>query len=313
MRVFVAGATGAIGRPLISRLVAAGHDVVGMTRAADRAAAIRAAGAEAAVCDVFDRDRLHAAVADARPEVVVHQLTALPALIDPRKESTYAATNRLRTEGTRLLLDAAEAAGARRVVAQSVAFLYAPTGGWVKSEGDPVMRGVSGPLGGGLSALADLEGQVLAWDEGIVLRYAFFYGPGTSYAADGPYAREVRRRRFPIVGDGAGVFSFIHVDDAASATVAAVERGAGGIYNVADDDPAPMREWLPEYAAAIGARRPFRVPRWIARIAAGSATAAMATSLRGASNAKAKAELGWQPAIPSWRRGFREALRVNGE
>ncbi len=307
MRVFVAGASGAIGRPLLPALVAAGHEVTGMTRSADRAQAIRASGAEAVICDVFDRERLTAAVLAARPDAVVHQLTALPQVMDPRRSDTYAATNRLRQDGTRVLLEAASAAGAGRVVAQSVAFLYAPTGDWVKDEHAAIMRDAPGPFGAALQALVDLEGQVLG-AEGIVLRYGHFYGPGTAYAPDGHYANEVRRRRFPVVGGGEGTFSFIHVTDAAAATVAALERGAPGVYNVADDEPAPMRAWVPEFATALGAPRPLRVPRWIARLAAGSAAAAMATTLRGASNAKARSQLGWAPAYASWRDGFRAAL-----
>jgi nucleoside-diphosphate-sugar epimerase len=281
-----------------------------MTRRESAAAEIRADGARAVVCDVFDPAALSAAAADARPEIVVHELTALPADLDPRKKGVYDANNRIRREGTRNLLAAARAAGARRLVAQSVAFLYQPTGGWVKREGDPVMSGIGGEFGGSLAATLDLERQVLGADdlEGLVLRYGFFYGPGTSYASDAHQASEVRRRRFPIVGDGGGVFSFVHVDDAAAATAAACERGAPGIYNVCDDEPAPVREWLPVYAAAIGAKPPRRVPKLIARLVAGSAMVAFATTLRGASNAKAKAELGWAPGHASWRDGFTEAL-----
>jgi nucleoside-diphosphate-sugar epimerase len=306
MRVFVAGASGAIGQPLVRRLTAAGHEVTGMTRSADRAAEIRADGAAAVVCDVYDRSALAEAVRAARPEALVHELTALPPVLDMRRPETYEATNRLRGEGTRILLEAADAVGGvQRIVAQSVAFLYAPTGGWVKSEADPVLERIPGPMGDAARALADLEAQVLAVD-GLVLRYGFFYGPGTHYAADGQYANEVRRRRLPVVGAGTGTFSFIHVDDAAAATEAALERGDPGVYNIVDDDPAPLREWLPEYASALGARRPLRVPRWLAGLVAGRGAAAMATTMRGASNAKAKKALGWQPEFESWRRGFRQ-------
>jgi nucleoside-diphosphate-sugar epimerase len=286
--------------------VAAGHEVTGMTRSAERAEAIRATGADAVVCDVYDRSALDAAVSGARPEVVVHQLTALPSVLDPRHPETYAATNRLRSEGTRRLLEAADATGGvQRVVGQSVAFMYAPTGDWVKSEDASLMRADPGPSGDALRAIADLEAQVLAAD-GVVLRYGFLYGPGTHYSSDGQYGRAVRRRRFPVVGDGMGTFSFIHVDDAAAATEAALERGVPGVYNITDDEPAPLREWLPEYAAALGARRPLRVPRWVGRLAAGKTAAALATTLRGASNAKAKEAFGWQPEFESWRRGFRQ-------
>ncbi len=230
MRVFVAGASGAIGRPLVRRLVAAGHQVTGMTRREDRAEEIRAAGADGVVCDVFDPDALAEAVAGAEPEVVVHELTALPPELDPRKKGVYDANNRIRTEGTRNLIAAARAAGAGRFVAQSIAFIYAPIGGWVKSEDDPVMTEAGGEFGTALDATMDLERQVLGAEgmEGLVLRYGFFYGPGTSYAADGYQADEVRRRRFPIVGGGDGVFSFIHVEDAAAATVAAASAEVPG-------------------------------------------------------------------------------------
>ncbi len=300
-----------IGRPLIAQLVAAGHEVTGMTRSNERAAEVRAAGAEAAVCDVFDADALNTAVAAAQPEVVVHELTALPADLDPRKKGVYEPTNRIRTEGTRNLVAAASAAGAKRFVAQSVAFIYSPEGGPVKSEDDPTMSAaIGGEFGPAVEAILDLERQTVGAPglAGLVLRYGFFYGPGTSYASEGFQASEVRRRRFPIVGDGAGMFSFIHIDDAAAATVAACERGAAGIYNVCDDEPAPVRDWLPVYAEAIGAKPPRRVPRWLARLIAGPAVTAFATTLRASSNERAKAELGWEPQWASWRQGFREAL-----
>jgi nucleoside-diphosphate-sugar epimerase len=196
------------------------------------------------------------------------------------------------------------------MVAESIAFVYAPAGGPVKSESDPVMQGVPGEFGGAMDATMDLERQVLGAQglEGVVLRYGFFYGPGSSYAAGGYQASEVRKRRFPIVGAGTGVFSFVHVEDAASATVAACERGAPGVYNVCDDDPATLRDWLPVYARAVGAKRPLRVPKLIARLVAGEGAVAFATTLRGASNEKAKRELGWQPRYGSWRQGFEQAL-----
>jgi nucleoside-diphosphate-sugar epimerase len=310
VRVFVAGASGAIGRPLVRRLIASGHDVTGMTRRPERGEEIEAAGAAVAVCDVYDTDALDAAVAEARPEVLVHQLTSLPWRLDPRKPETYEATNRVRTEGTRNLVHAARAAGARRIVAQSIAAIYAPVGGWVKSEDDPVLEGIPGHFGEAMDAILDLERQVTQAEglEGLALRYGFFYGPHTQYAPDGYWAQEVRRRRFPVVGTGEGMLSFIQVEDAAGATAAACERGASGIYNVVDDDPAPLRDWLPAYAEALGARRPLRVPVWLAKLVAGRQIVAMATSTRGASNEKAKRELGWEPLYSSWRMGFREAL-----
>jgi len=309
MRVFVAGATGAIGRPLVPRLVAAGHEVTGMTRSEGRAGAIRAAGARAAVVDVFDRDRLTAAMTEAAPDVVVHELTSLPDRLDFRRQDVYEPTNRVRSEGTRNLLDAARAAGARRFVAQSIAFAYRPEGEPVKTESDALMEDVAGPFGGGVRSIRAMEKMVLDADlDGVVLRYGFFYGPGTYYGDDGTTTADVRRRRMPVVGKGTGLFSFIHVDDAADATVAAVERGAPGVYNVVDDEPAPMRVWLPEFAKAAGAKRPLRVPVWLARFVGGREVPTFALELRGASNEKAKRELGWQPAHPSWRAGFSESL-----
>ncbi len=310
MKVFVAGASGAIGKPLVRQLVAAGHEVTGMTRHEERAEEIRASGASAVVCDVFDRDALGSVVKEAAPEAVVHMLTALPARIDFKASNPLGPTNRVRKEGTRNLVEAARAAGARRLIAESVAFLYAPRGDWVKDEDAPLFKGAPGPFGDAVEALADLERQVRGAEglDGIVLRFGWFYGPGTSYAADGSQADETSKRRLPIVGKGTGTFSFIHVEDAASAAVAAVERGAPGTYNVTDDEPAPMREWVPVYAEALGAKPPRRVPVWLAKLVAGRALAANAVELRGASNARAKQELGWQPKYASWRQGFREAL-----
>lgn len=310
MRVFVAGASGAVGRPLVAQLVEAGHEVTGMTRREERAEALRAAGAAAVVADVFDEPRVREAIAAAEPEAVVHQLTALPERMNFRKRDLYEPTNRVRTEGTRILIGAARAAGAGRFVAQSIAFAYRPGGKPVKDEDDPLMGGdeVPGPLGGGVRAVAELERAVLEAD-GIVLRYGWFYGPGTHYGEGGTLWSDVRKRRFPVVGFGAGTYSFIHVDDAARATVTAVERGQPGVYNVTDDDPAPMSEWLPAYAEAIGAKPPRRVPVWVARLVAGKAIGSMAETLPGASNARAKRELGWQPRWSSWREGFREAPR----
>ena len=310
MRVFVAGASGVIGRALVPRLVAAGHEVTGTTRSEERAETIRAAGASAAVLDVFDAPRLRAAVEAARPEALVHELTSLPERLDFRKEGIYEPTNRVRTEGTRILLDAARDAGVRRFVCQSIAFAYRPDGERVKTENDPLMDDIPGNFGSGVRALNEMEAMVLGADgvEGVILRYGFFYGPGTYYADDGTTTADVRRRRMPIVGRGTGLFSFIHVDDAADATVAAVERGSPGVYNVVDDEPAPMSEWLPVFATAAGARRPFRVPVWLARLVGGREVPTFALELRGASNEKAKRELGWRPAHSSWRTGFRESF-----
>jgi nucleoside-diphosphate-sugar epimerase len=306
MKVFVAGSTGAIGRPLVRQLVAAGHEVTGMTRKEERAEGIRDAGAEAVVCDVYDAEALSAAVAAAAPEAVVHVLTALPRRYNP-KSDYLAATNRIRVEGTRNLVAAARAAGVGRLVAESNAFTYLREGGWIKDEVAPRLGSAPGEMG---AAVADLERQVLGADgiEGIVLRFGWLYGPGTYYDRDGQEAEVVRRRRLPIVGGGEGVFSFLHVDDAASATTAALQRGAPGVYNVVDDEPAPMRDWVPVYAEALGAKPPRKVPAWLARLVAGKEAVAGATGLRGADNAKAKRELGWQPTHPSWRQGFRKSL-----
>src|SRR6188472_1028502 len=310
MKVFVAGASGAMGRPLVRRLLAAGHEVTGMTRREERAAAIREAGANAVVCDVFDAPALQSAVVEAAPEAVVHQLTSLPPRLDYKaKDDPLAATNRVRSEGTRNLLAAARAAGARRLVAESVAFLYAPEGDWVKDQEAPLFHGAPAPFGGAVEALTDLERQVTGAEgtEGVVLRYGWLYGPGTYFDRDGSQTEEALKRRLPIVGKGTGTFSFVQVEDAAAATVAAVERGAPGVYNVVDDEPAPMRDWVPAFAEAVGAKSPRRVPAWLARLITGSAAANTATQLRGASNAKAKRELGWQPSFSSWRQGFRDA------
>jgi nucleoside-diphosphate-sugar epimerase len=306
----VAGASGAIGRSLVPRLVAAGHDVTGTTRSRDRAEAIRAAGASPAVVDALDAEALREAVARAAPEAIVHELTSLPERFNPRKADLYDATNRIRREGTRNLLEAARSAGTRRFVCQSIAFAYAPgPRPEVKDEEAPLIVDAPPPFAEGMRVIAEMERAVLDAElDGLVLRYGWFYGPGTYYGEGGSMAADVRKRRFPVVGSGAGLFSFIHVDDAADATVAAVGRGAPGLYNVVDDDPAAQRDWLPLYAEAIGAPPPRRVPVWLARLFAGKMAGAV-NRQPGASNAKAKRELGWQPRWSSWREGFREAPR----
>jgi nucleoside-diphosphate-sugar epimerase len=308
MRVFVAGASGAIGRPLVPMLVAAGHEVTGATRSEERAEAIRAAGATPAVVDALDAGALREAVTAAAPDAVVHQLTSLPERFDPRRKDIYDATNRVRRDGTRNLLEAARATGARRFVCQSIAFAYQPAAQpVVMDEEAPLALGAPPPFGEAVGAIAEMEGAVVDAG-GLVLRYGWFYGPGTYYADDGSMTAEVRRRRFPIVGSGAGLWSFIHVDDAAAATVSAVERGAPGIYNVVDDEPAALRDWLPAFAEAVGAGSPRRVPVWLARLVAGPMAAGINVQ-PGAANAKAKRELGWEPRWPSWRQGFRDAPR----
>jgi len=306
VRVFVAGASGAIGGPLVRQLVAAGHEVTGMTRREEKAAELREDGVDAVVCDVFDAEGLREAVVAARPEAVVHMLTALPPRFGPRTD--LEPTNRIRIEGTRNLIAAARAAGAKRVVAESVAFFYAPEGGWVKDEGASLDLEAPGKIGKAVAALADLERQVLESEglEGLVFRFGWFYGPNTYIGPGGSQAEEVRKRRYPIVGKGEARFSFIHTADAAAAVVIALERGAPGVYNVVDDEPSPLREWLPVYAKTLGAKPPRRIPRWLVALTVGPTLARSATESRGASNAKAKRELGWQPAHPSWRQGFPE-------
>jgi nucleoside-diphosphate-sugar epimerase len=309
MKVFVAGASGAIGRPLMRQLVSAGHEVTGTTRRADRAEEIRATGASAVVCDVFDRQALAGAVKEAAPEVVVNQLTSLPEDYNPRKID-YGPTNRVRKEGGANLMSAALAAGVRRYITQSIAFIYAPEGEWVKDESARAFEEAPPPFEAGVRAMLAHEREVLGARgiEGVVLRYGQFYGPGTYYGSGGAIARQVSKRLLPIIGPGSGIASFIHVEDAAGATVAALDRGEPGIYNVTDDEPAPMTDWLPVYARAIGAKPPRRVPTWLARLVGGKIAVYFGTQLRGASNARAKKELGWQPQYASWRRGFGEAL-----
>jgi 2-alkyl-3-oxoalkanoate reductase len=311
VKVFVAGASGAIGRSLIPRLVAAGHDVTGTTRSRRRAEAIRASGASPVVVDALDAESLREAVERAAPEVVVHELTALPERWNPRRSDLYESTNRIRDEGTRNLLAAARAAGVRRFVCQSVAFAYAPgPQPEVVDEQAPLNLAAPPPFGDGVRVIDAMERSVVGAErlDGLVLRYGWFYGPGTHYGEGGSLAGDVRKRRFPVIGSGAGLFSWIHVDDAADATVAAVERGDPGLYNVVDDEPAALRDWLPAYAEAIGAPPPRRVPVWLARLFAGK-TATLVNAQAGASNAKAKRELGWEPRWSSWREGFFEAPR----
>jgi nucleoside-diphosphate-sugar epimerase len=310
MRVFVAGATGAIGRQLVPRLVAAGHEVHGMTRSESKQAMLSELGAVPLVADALDPDQVAEAVATARPDVIVHQLTAIPEAVDMRHpDRAFELTNRLRTEGTDHLLSAGQAVGVRCFVAQSNIAAYARTGATVKSEEDPVDVSPAGVMHANGAAIDHLEEAVLGatWTEGIVLRYGWFYGPGTSMAPGKESYELVRKRKFPLVGDGGGVWSFIHVADAAEATVAAVEHGGRGIYNVVDDDPAAVAEWLPALAEQLGAKKPMRVPRFIGRLFAGEFGVVLMTELRGASNAKAKRELAWRPAHPSWRQGFAAA------
>lgn len=307
MRILVAGGTGAVGRRLVPLLISQRHQVFVITRSLERVSALCAAGAAAAVCDVYDRRRLLALVRESRAEAVIHQLTDLPRSMDPRKlAATYDRNNRVRREGTRNLLDAAAAAGARRFVVQSMGSWYRPAGGPVKTEADPLWTDAPEPIGAGVRTAIEMEKAVLREvPVGVVLRYGGFYGPGTWYAADADVAGRMRKRAFPIIGRGDGIMSFIHVDDAASAAVAALAARTPATYNVTDDHPAPAREWMPAFAQAVGAPRPFRMPALLAGTALGGALTEWLTTMRGTSNAKIKAELGWRPAYPSWREGFR--------
>jgi nucleoside-diphosphate-sugar epimerase len=307
MRVFVAGATGAVGKRLVPLLVARGHKVVAMTHERANERVLVEAGAEPAVADALDRDAVVEAVTRTEPEVVVHELTSLAGATNVRNfDREFAVTNRLRTEGTDNLVEAARRSGAGRLVAQSFGnWNYERTGGPVKTESDPLDPDPPASMRQSLAAIEHLESAV-AGDgafAGLALRYGNLYGGGTGWTAP-VIVESLRSRKLPIIGDGEGVFSFIHVDDAAIATVAAVEGGAPGIYNISDDEPAPVRVWLPILARAVGAKPPRHVPSWLGRLAAGEAIVSMFTRTRGASNAKAKSELGWEPAYPSWRQGF---------
>ena len=312
MKVFVAGATGAIGKRLVPLLVASGYDVVAMTRSPEKVDSLRSAGADPVVADGLDRAAVMKALMYSDPEVVIHEMTGLTGVTSLRNfDKEFALTNRLRTEGTDHLLEGARAAGARRFIAQSYGnWYYARTGSGPKSEDEPLAPDPPAKQRRSVAAIRRLETAVLGADdiEGLALRYGALYGPGTAFAADGEIAAMLRKRLFPIVGDGRGVSSFIHVDDAAAATAAAIECGAPGVYNIADDEPAPVADWLPELARALGAKPPRRVPAWLGRLAAGEVGVSTMTLTRGASNAKAKRELGWRPRYPTYREGFRTGL-----
>jgi 2-alkyl-3-oxoalkanoate reductase len=312
VKIFVAGASGALGRPLVALLVECGFDVVAMTRSPRKERLLRGLGAEPVVADGLDRGAVMAAVMRSEPEVVIHQMTGLSGMSSFRNfDKEFALTNRLRTEGTDHLLEAARAAGARRFIAQSYGnWNYERTGAAVKSEDDAFDPAPPAHQRQSLEAIARLERAVGDASEldGIALRYANLYGPGTGFAHDGDIVALVRKRRLPLVGDGGGVWSFVHVHDAATATIAAIDRGAPGAYNVADDEPVAVADWLPELARALGAKPPRHVPAWVGRLASGKVGASMMTRIRGASNAKAKHELGWRPRYPNYRVGFRDGL-----
>jgi len=312
MNIFIAGGTGAVGKRLVPLLASAGHDVYATTRSAGRVGDLRRLAAEPVVLDILDREAVEAAIAAAQPEVIVHQATALSDIGDFRKfAEEFAQTDRLRTEGTDNLLAAAKASGVRRFVAQSfTSWPYAKVGGPVKTEDDPLDPDPPEAARGMLRAIRQLEEHVTGAEglEGVALRYGGFYGPGTSITDGGTHVDAIRKRKFPVVGGGAGIWSFVHIDDVASATKAAIESDATGIFNIVDDEPAPVSEWLPYLAAAIGAKPPRRVPAWVGKLAVGELGVSMMTETRGASNEKAKRELGWQLRYPTWRVGFKEGL-----
>jgi nucleoside-diphosphate-sugar epimerase len=306
MKVLVVGATGAIGQPLVKQLVERGHEVVGTATTADRAEALRASGATPAVLDLLDREAVRRLVLETKPDAIAHEATALASGIDFRHfGESFAQTNRLRTVGTDNLLAAAKEAGVDRFVAQSYAgWPHERQGGPVKTEEDPLDDDPPEAVRETLEAIQHVEAAVVAAG-GIALRYGAFYG-----APIDPMRDAMRDRKVPIVGDGGGVWSFVHVDDAAAATVLALERGTPGVYNIADDEPAPVREVLPVLAAAVGGSPPRKVPAWLARLFVGEFGVVSMTQLRGASNAKAKRELGWTLRYPSWREGFAATYRA---
>lgn len=311
MRIFVAGATGAIGRALVPRLVRAGHNVTGLTRSPEKAALVRELGAAPAVADALDEGGIRTVIEAARPDVIVHELTDLKGALDLRRfDRAFAGSNRLRTVGTDHLLAAAHDFGVKRFIAQSFCgWPYARDGGNVKTEDDPLDPDPPREMRRTLDAIRHLEHAVTtsATPDGVVLRYGGFYGPGTG-ALDAMTIDQLRKRRVPLIGGGTAWWSFIHVEDAAEATALAIERGSG-IYNIVDDEPAPVHEWLPALAAMLGARPPLHVPAWLARLVAGEHLVAMMTESRAGSNARAKRELGWQPRHPSWRQGFADIIR----
>jgi nucleoside-diphosphate-sugar epimerase len=312
MRVFVAGGTGALGSQLIPLLVEAGYSVAVLSRSAEKAAVAVAMGAEPVIADALDRMALMQAVRNSRPDVVVHQLTSLTEAGSFRKlDEEFVLTNRFRTTVTDTLLAAARDVGAHRFIAQSFCgWPFAREGGRIKTEEDPLDKNPPRSFRKTLAAIQYLEDTVTKTrdTEGLVLRYGLFYGPRTGIAMDGPIIAMIRKRRLPIVGGGGGVWSFIHISDAASATVAAVAMGSPGIYNIVDDEPASVATWLPALAEAVGAPPPRRVPALLGRIALGAGGLAVMTENRGGSNAKAKRELGWRPRYATWRHGFIEAL-----
>ncbi len=303
MQIFIAGGSGAIGRSLVPMLVETGHHVVSLTRSADRGAALEAMGTVPVIGDVFDSEKLIALVVAAKPDLVIHQLTAFGATdADPLAE-----TIRVRTEGTRNLVAAASAAKAKRLITQSISFICSPARTGVTDEDTPLYLNAPDAIRPLAEAIAELERRTLQAKgmDGVVLRYGWFYGPGTNYDPAGPIPRSVRKGRAPIVGEGAGTYSFIHVDDAARATMKALTRAKPGIYNIVDDEPARLRDWLPFVATLLNAPAPVTMDETAARHALGDMLVYIMNEQRGASNAKAKRELDWEPRFRSWREGFK--------
>jgi nucleoside-diphosphate-sugar epimerase len=312
MRVFVAGATGAVGKSLVPYLIEKGYEVVALVRTAEKAKAMEAMGAKVALADALDKEALTAAILGAKPDVIINQLSALASVINIKKfDEEFALTNRFRTEATETMLAAARTVGTRRFIAQSYCgWPFAREGGPVKTEEDPLDPNPPVNFRKTLAAIQYLEDRVRTTTDlqALALRYGSLYGPGTAIAKGGAIIELVRKRRMPIVGDGAGIWSFIHLQDVAHATVAAISHGDPGVYNVVDDEPAPVSTWLPVLAEAVGAKPPYRVPVWLAKMLIGEGGVSMMTKIRGGSNAKAKRELEWQPIYPTWRRGFFEGL-----
>jgi len=312
MKIFVTGGTGAIGKFLLPQLLDKGHEVVALTRSPDKAVLIEQVGASAVIADPLDKQQLTAAVRRAEPEVIIHQLSALKDAGNFRKfDQEYALTNRFRTEVTDTLLAAARTIGTRRFIAQSYCgWPYAKKGGPIKTEEDPLDPKPPQNFTKTLAAIKYLEEKMrsVSFLDGVALRYGSFYGPGNAIGKGGTVWKMVRKRRLPIVGGGGGIWSFIHISDAAGATVAAVTNGPPGIYNIVDDEPAPVSKWLPALAKAIGAKPPYRIPHWLGELTIGKEGVSMMTSIRGGSNAKAKQELHWTPIYPTWRIGFVDAL-----
>lgn len=310
MRVLLVGGTGAIGRPLIPRLRQAGHEVFATTRREARTAVLAELGARPLILEALDRQAVLRIVMETKPEVIINQLTDLSAPFSPRRyEQWLESTNRLRTEGAQHLVEAALQAGTRIMISQSIAFAYAWSGDGLKDEDDPLIEDQP-EFRPAVESLRALERLTLETPEirGVVLRYGYLYGPATTYAHDGDVAQMVRKRRFPVIGAGTGCFSFVHVEDAAAGTVDALQSSRSGSFNIVDDDPAEVREWLPAYAEALGAPPPRRIPPWLARLAGSRFLAEAPVKMHGASNARARRELGFSPRWPSWRQGFREAL-----